>query len=413
MDMEPSFDNNSMDENPNFGENKDELNNTNDKCAVFWDFENCPPPSGMPGYYVVENLRRVIHRFGSMITLKAYLQITDSTSKKSLRSELQSSGVSLIDCPHNGRKDAADKMILVDMLAFALDTPPPATIVLISGDRDFVYALSTLRNRKYNIVLIVPNKGASIILKSQANMILEWKYDVLNMDETVELQSDNQSSIGMDSMKHSSSFSNITIKTNLSAIEATNKALEKSVVSPGEYPSFPPPQPKGSKGNLSKLSKSYSSNMINTLNPNQNIQRVGIGSQLKYDVESIDNDNSSFKNNITYDPSMQLQVNSININPYCTGEGEYVRDRRLSVLSPMVQGYFDLLVEVLDHAKMEGNAMPKQKYIKQLLLRKNPFIFERSGLKSFEDYIKSAEKHGIVKIGNEAKPEQSWIALCE
>jgi len=50
----------------------------------------------------------------------------------------------------------------------------------------------------------------------------------------------------------------------------------------------------------------------------------------------------------------------------------------------MVQGYFDLLVEVLDHAKMEGNAMPKQKYIKQQLLKKNPFIFERSGLKSFE-----------------------------
>jgi len=67
-----------------------------------------------------------------------------------------------------------------------------------------------------------------------------------------------------------------------------------------------------------------------------------------------------------------------------TADGDYVRDRRLSVLSPMVQGYFDLLVEVLDHAKMEGNAMPKQKYIKQQLLRKNPFIFERSGLKSFE-----------------------------
>jgi len=53
----------------------------------------------------------------------------------------------------------------------------------------------------------------------------------------------------------------------------------------------------------------------------------------------------------------------------------------------MVQGYFDLLVEVLDHAKMEGNAMPKQKYIKQQLLKKNPFIFERSGLKSFEGNI--------------------------
>ena len=72
--------------------------------------------------------------------------------------------------------------VLVDMLAFAIDHPPPAAIVLISGDRDFVYALSTLRNRRYTIVLIVPNKGAPIILKSQANAILEWRYDVLNQD---------------------------------------------------------------------------------------------------------------------------------------------------------------------------------------------------------------------------------------
>ncbi|KAF8232374.1 hypothetical protein L208DRAFT_943861 [Tricholoma matsutake] len=37
-----------------------------------------------------------------------------------LRSELQASEVSLTDCPHNGRKDVTDKMMLklVDMLAY-------------------------------------------------------------------------------------------------------------------------------------------------------------------------------------------------------------------------------------------------------------------------------------------------------
>jgi hypothetical protein len=99
-----------------------------------------------------------------------YLEINDAHSIKSnrgLRSELQSSGVSLTDCPHNGHKDAADKMMMIDMLTFAIDNPPPATVVLISGDKDFVYALSTLRNRRFNIVLVVPNEGASILLKSQ------------------------------------------------------------------------------------------------------------------------------------------------------------------------------------------------------------------------------------------------------
>ncbi len=164
------------------------------KCAIFWDYENSPPPSGMPGYLVVENIRKAVHHFGMITSFKAYLQIGENT-KKILRSELQSSGVSLTDTPHNARKDAADKMILVDMLAFAIDHPPPATIVLISGDRDFVYALSVLRNRKYNIVLIVPNKGASPVLKSQTDVVLEWRYDVLSQDVGLAMQTSPTSMI--------------------------------------------------------------------------------------------------------------------------------------------------------------------------------------------------------------------------
>jgi len=36
MEVEQSVDNNSMDENPS-----SENQNTSEKCAVFWDFENC------------------------------------------------------------------------------------------------------------------------------------------------------------------------------------------------------------------------------------------------------------------------------------------------------------------------------------------------------------------------------------
>ena len=42
----------------------------------------------------------------------------------------------------------------VDIMAFINDNPPPATTVLISSDRDFAYLLSTVRWRKYNVVLI-------------------------------------------------------------------------------------------------------------------------------------------------------------------------------------------------------------------------------------------------------------------
>jgi hypothetical protein len=76
--------------------------------------ENCPPASNASGYEVVDNIRRVAHSFGTVNSLKAYLELSELTSSRSLtlRSELQCSGVSLVDCPHNGRKDVADKMIL-------------------------------------------------------------------------------------------------------------------------------------------------------------------------------------------------------------------------------------------------------------------------------------------------------------
>nr|KAJ3414995.1 hypothetical protein HK105_001622 [Polyrhizophydium stewartii] len=151
------------------------------KCAIFWDFENCAPPQAVPGYVVVENIRKAVMQFGPIVQFRAYFEVKES-SGKTMRSELQSSGVSIIDTPHNARKDAADKMIMVDMLSFAMDFAAPATIVLISGDRDFVYALSVLRNRAYNIILIVPNKGASLVLRTQASVLLEWRYDILSQD---------------------------------------------------------------------------------------------------------------------------------------------------------------------------------------------------------------------------------------
>lgn len=49
--------------------------------------------------------------FGSVKLFKAYLEVSQQISS-SLRTELQASGVSLTDCPHNGRKDVADKMLI-------------------------------------------------------------------------------------------------------------------------------------------------------------------------------------------------------------------------------------------------------------------------------------------------------------
>jgi hypothetical protein len=88
--------------------------------------------------------------------------------------------VSIIDCPHNGKKEVVDKMILVDMIAFAVDNPSPATIILIAGDRDYAYAVSTLRLRQYNVVLIVPPApNIPQSLESQASVVVDWNFAIL------------------------------------------------------------------------------------------------------------------------------------------------------------------------------------------------------------------------------------------
>ena len=77
--------------------------------------ENCPAPTNTSGYVIVNNIRSIAQTFGTVKLFKAYLEVTEQVPLSRavlLRSELQSSGVSLTDCPHNGRKDVADKMIL-------------------------------------------------------------------------------------------------------------------------------------------------------------------------------------------------------------------------------------------------------------------------------------------------------------
>ncbi|KAF9533389.1 NYN domain-containing protein [Crepidotus variabilis] len=160
--------------------------NRPDDVAIFWDYENCPVPSSSSGCAIANSITSLSRPFGSVKLFRAYLEIADQlplSRSVGLRSELQSSGVSLIDCPHNGRKEVADKMIIVDMLAFAIDNPAPCTIVVISGDRDYAYALSVLKLRCYRMVLVtLPN--AHTTLTAQASLCFDWSASVVNASVT-------------------------------------------------------------------------------------------------------------------------------------------------------------------------------------------------------------------------------------
>ncbi|CAA7058607.1 unnamed protein product [Microthlaspi erraticum] len=127
--------------------------------AILWDIENTPVPSDVRPEDVAGNIRMAIQLHpvvtgASVVNFSAFGDF--NAFPRRVREGLQRTGVKLVDVP-NGRKDAADKAILLDMFLFALDHPPPSTIVLITGDVDFAPALHVLGQRGYNVVLIIPS----------------------------------------------------------------------------------------------------------------------------------------------------------------------------------------------------------------------------------------------------------------
>jgi len=143
--------------------------------AIMWDIENCPIPAGVPPLDVSGNIRHslLVHGGvkGAITTFSAYGDY--SHMPKSIRQGCQKTGINLIDVP-NGKKDAADKAILIDMFLFALDNRPPALILLISGDVDFAPALHKLRQRGYTIAVALPRLKVHSALSNAGKFVWDW-----------------------------------------------------------------------------------------------------------------------------------------------------------------------------------------------------------------------------------------------
>ncbi|KAI3938524.1 hypothetical protein MKX01_030817 [Papaver californicum] len=116
--------------------NQQNITSPQGPVAILWDIENCPVPSDVRPEDVAGNIRMAlrVHPIiqGAVTLFSAYGDF--NAFPRRLREGCQRTGVKLVDVP-NGRKDAADKAILVDMFLFALDNRPPSSILLISGDK--------------------------------------------------------------------------------------------------------------------------------------------------------------------------------------------------------------------------------------------------------------------------------------
>ncbi|KAE8802555.1 hypothetical protein D1007_21744 [Hordeum vulgare] len=143
------------------------------KTSVWWDIENCAVPRSCDPQLIVQNMSSALATAGyrGPISVSAYGDT--HRMARNVQRALSSTGVSLHHVPA-GIKDASDKKILVDMLFWAIDNPPPANYLLISGDRDFSHAIHKLKMRRYNILLAQP-PNVSQTLTAAAKSVWFWK----------------------------------------------------------------------------------------------------------------------------------------------------------------------------------------------------------------------------------------------
>ncbi|KAH7284286.1 hypothetical protein KP509_34G047500 [Ceratopteris richardii] len=143
------------------------------KISIWWDIENCHVPKNVDPHCIAQNLRSALHtaNFNGPITIDVFADTKNLEHR--ILDALSSTGVN-INHITSGNKDAADKAILVAMLFWALENPPPAHFLLISGDGDFANALHRLRLKGYNILLARPEQPVKPALLGAATNVWFW-----------------------------------------------------------------------------------------------------------------------------------------------------------------------------------------------------------------------------------------------
>ena len=119
--------------------------------GVFWDYENVQVPSNRKGSEASNAIRAELQSRGRIVQRQLYYDSGKQQLKSSVKSSLDLSGFSLVDCPTRGRKETLDKKLIVDLMHFAWGRSQAtdgrrSCVVLISSDGDYAYVLSRLRD---------------------------------------------------------------------------------------------------------------------------------------------------------------------------------------------------------------------------------------------------------------------------
>ncbi|KIM83400.1 hypothetical protein PILCRDRAFT_819638 [Piloderma croceum F 1598] len=405
-----------------------------ERVSIFWDFENCRAFSGAQSQNIVKSITHAAHSYGQITLFKAYTELL--SIKSSVRSDLQLSGVTLVNCPHNGKKEVADKMMTVDMMVNVIDNPAPGTVILITGDRDFAYAVSVLRMRRYRVVVIAPlNHHASI--RYQASIVLDWDTDILsrtnvNINDIPSHTPSISASMSPPSARNNpvSESAFLFQRRSKRAIQHLLTLPQLEINAPTAYdgdgtapptsiscPSSSPALDTATAGSLkqdirtigvfsgiattSKLSqKPAEIIMLPPFDDTASSPLTDISTRSNPVTSSIPTQDTPFMN---VSPLLPIFPNGPR-TPSHAKEPASIETRPNSDISPM---FVALVALVREHAGNAGQVMCSK--ISNVLVQQDPSVYQRAGVTRFKQYIKLAISAGVLTAGGEG--DRRWVSL--
>ncbi|KAF5324718.1 hypothetical protein D9611_004321 [Ephemerocybe angulata] len=399
------------------------------EVAIFWDYGSCPAPDGLTGYTLVHNIRSLALRFGNISIFKAYLSVgdhyslgKDATGNALLRSELQSSGVSLTDVP--APKDVADKMLIVDLLAYAFDRPIDTTVlILISADPSLSYALSVLRLRSHTTVIITP-PDTKPDLWMQATLCFDWNTEITCRSEGLPFDSrsvprleptrtsdiptkspythplDYGASVDPCKVGASSVPDNGDDVLLEDFVNPLASRLEDFVISNDELDS--------NRVGLRQTDNGPGITSSSSASPPQSLPSAARSMSGENNTSSLQAPTSGQRSH-EYSPNPPSLSAPTSGAPEQGHTGGSVNRQLFNRLRKKVPPGFRPLVDILHSLREEGHRRPLRSNVGLQLLKKDPQVYKKAGHVRFAQYAATAVTLGIVELGG--KDGKAWICL--
>jgi hypothetical protein len=142
--------------------------------SFFWDIENVPIPRGQKPFDIVQCIRQKLVLEPGLQEEDFFCYCNINTISRENQQSLHHATVRIFLVPDR-KPGGVDRQIMLDLDRFAQRHRPPDTVVLISGDIDFVGKLSDLRHRAGFHVILIHNESAKQELKATANEHYPWE----------------------------------------------------------------------------------------------------------------------------------------------------------------------------------------------------------------------------------------------